>query len=94
MSVEEYVASLETNAMTLGIVALNMKNFACQIIQHVNGGGPLDDAGLATLKAKMCAQSKKYCCRGAAFGTRGNGPERSTYRIRPNDRRCHVASQS
>jgi len=32
MSVEEYVAGLETNAMILGIVALNMKNFASQII--------------------------------------------------------------
>jgi hypothetical protein len=52
MSIEEYLASLETNAMILGIVALNMKNFASQIIQRVNGGGPLDDAGLAALKAK------------------------------------------
>jgi hypothetical protein len=58
MSVEEYVASLETNAMIFGIVALNMKNFACQIIQHENGGGPLNDAGLATLKAK-CVRSLK-----------------------------------
>jgi hypothetical protein len=52
MSVEEYVASRETNSMILGIVALNMKNFASQIIQHVNGGGPLNEAGLAALKAK------------------------------------------
>ena len=37
MSVEEHLASLETTAMILGIVTLNMKNFACQIIQHVNG---------------------------------------------------------
>lgn len=58
MSVEEYLASLETNAMILGIVALNMKNFASQIIQHVNGGGPLDDAGLAALKAE-CVRSLK-----------------------------------
>jgi hypothetical protein len=58
MSIEEYLASLETNAMILGIVALNMKNFASQVIQHVNGGGPLDDAGLAALKAK-CVRSLK-----------------------------------
>jgi len=44
--------------MILGIVALNMKNFACQIIQHVNRGGPLDDAGLAELKAE-CVRSLK-----------------------------------
>jgi hypothetical protein len=36
MSVEEYVAGLETNAMILGIVALSMKDFATQIIRHVN----------------------------------------------------------
>jgi hypothetical protein len=58
MSTEEYLASLETNAMILGIVALNMKNFASQIIQHVNGGGPLDNAGLAVLKEK-CVRSLK-----------------------------------
>jgi hypothetical protein len=58
MAVEEYVASLETNAMILGIVALNMKNFVSQIIQHVNGGAPLDGAGLAALKAK-CVHSLK-----------------------------------
>jgi len=44
--------------MILGIVALNMKNFACQIIQHGNGGGPLDEAGLATLRA-ICVRSLK-----------------------------------
>jgi len=63
MSVEEYVARFETNAMILGIVALNMKNFACQIIQHVNGGGPLDDAGLAKLKAE-CVRSLKNTAAG------------------------------
>jgi len=58
MVVEEYVTSLETNAMILGILALNMQNFASQIIQHVNEGGPLDNAGLAALKAK-CVHSLK-----------------------------------
>lgn len=58
MSIEECLASLETNAMILGIVALNMQNFASQIIQHVNGGAPLDDAGLAALKEK-CVRSLK-----------------------------------
>lgn len=55
MPVEEYFASLETNAMILGIAALNMKNFVSQTIQHVNGGAPLDDAGLAALKANVYA---------------------------------------
>jgi|APAra7269097559_1048567.scaffolds.fasta_scaffold04761_2 hypothetical protein len=41
MSVKEYVASLETNAMILGNVALGMKDFATQIIRHVNDGGLL-----------------------------------------------------
>jgi hypothetical protein len=56
MLIEGYLASLEMNEMILGIVALNMKNFASQIIQHVNGGGPLDDAGLAALK-EDCVRS-------------------------------------
>jgi hypothetical protein len=50
--------------MILGIVALNMKNFACQIIQHVNGGGPLDDAWLATLKAKCVSSLKNTAAEG------------------------------
>jgi hypothetical protein len=58
MSIEECLASLETNAMILGIVDLNMQNFASQIIQHVNGSAPLDDAGLAALKEK-CVRSLK-----------------------------------
>ena len=64
MSVEEYVASLETNAMILGIVALNMKNFASQIIQHVNCGSPLDDAGLAALKARCVRSLKNTAAKG------------------------------
>jgi hypothetical protein len=51
VSIEEYLASIETNEMPLEIVALNMKNFASRIIQHANSDGPLDDAGLAALKA-------------------------------------------
>jgi hypothetical protein len=59
MAIEEYVTSLEMNTMILGIVALNMQNFASQIIQHVNGGGPLDNAGLAALRAKCVRSLKK-----------------------------------
>jgi hypothetical protein len=58
MSVEEYLVSLKTNAMILEIVALNMKNFASQIIQHVNRGAPVDDVGLAALKEKCVCTLK------------------------------------
>jgi hypothetical protein len=35
-----------------------MKNFASQVIQHVNGRGQVDDAGLAALKVR-CVRSLK-----------------------------------
>ena len=64
MSIEECLARLETNAIILGIVALNMQNFASQIIQNVNGGGPLDNAGLAALKAKCVCSLKNTAAEG------------------------------
>jgi hypothetical protein len=64
MSVKEYVASLETNAMILGIVALSMKDFATQIIRHVNDDGVLDDAGLAALKATCVRNLKNIAAQG------------------------------
>lgn len=64
MSVKEDVAGLETNAMILGIVALSMKDFATQIIRHVNDGGLLDDAGFAALKAKCVRSLKNIAAQG------------------------------
>jgi hypothetical protein len=52
MSVKEYNVSLETNAMILGMVALNMKNFAFRSFSLSMVAGCLDDAGLAALKEK------------------------------------------
>jgi hypothetical protein len=58
MLVKEYIASLETNAMILGIVALSLKDFATQIIQRAGDCEALDDAGLAVLK-KICERNLK-----------------------------------
>jgi hypothetical protein len=58
MSVKEYITSLETNAMVLGIVSISMKDFASQIIRHVQNCGTLDDAGIAVLKA-TCVRNLK-----------------------------------
>jgi hypothetical protein len=57
-SLEEYVTSLETNAMIFGIVAPNVKNSACLIIQHVNGRGSLDNVEFA--KSKHGSHSRQY----------------------------------
>ncbi|MFJ1468800.1 hypothetical protein [Massilia orientalis] len=64
MSVKEYVAGLETNALILGIVALSMKDFATQLIRHVNAGGLLDDAGFAALKATCVHNLKNIAAQG------------------------------
>jgi hypothetical protein len=58
MKVKEYVESLETNAMALGAVTLTLKYFASQLIRHVQRGGRLDDAALASIRA-ACVQEMK-----------------------------------
>jgi hypothetical protein len=61
MSVEEvkdYIASLQTDALVLGILSLSMKDFASQIISHVLNGGELDDVAFAVLKEK-CVRNLK-----------------------------------
>lgn len=58
MLIKEYIASLETNAMILGIVALSLKDFASQIIRRVGDCEALDDAGVAILKA-ICERNLK-----------------------------------
>jgi hypothetical protein len=55
MSIEEYLASLETNAMILGTVALHMKNFASQIIQHSMAVVRWMMQGLLHLRQDVCA---------------------------------------
>lgn len=58
MNVKEYVEGLEINSMALGAVSLTMKYFASQIIQHVQGGGRLDDAAFASIRAACVLEMK------------------------------------
>jgi hypothetical protein len=67
IKVNEYITSLETNAMMFGIVSLSMKYFAEQIVRHVNSGGTFDNARFVALRAECMRYLKDIAAQGATL---------------------------